>query len=777
MDQLSDGSSDNHQYQLYQTKEEFSWVCPCCLARGLPFHDCSFLASPVVSRCDNQAVDGSLLSLPPIVTNSFLRIAHLNCRSLLSNLEEVLLFIQTHKVDVMTLSETWLDETVTDLEVCPDGYNLLIFRQDRNRRGGGVAVILSSHIPCRVCPGISEGNIESIWMQLYPGSKRAVLICCVYRSPSDYHFYDNLLIECEKGFLNFGDKLIVLGDLNSDLTQMTSQQTKFLVSFMRHFHLHELVQSPTRVTATTTSQLDLILTNIPSYFQNTVAIPFGGSDHHIVLTHFCARGINRSSDCRIVYSRCYRKLDKTMLEKVLLDGSWDEIFKVDDVSVCTEVFTLVMQYVLDAVLPLKKMRVKCTSHPWSHDADITVLRHQRDWLHRRALKSGNPEDWDRYKKSRNQVTALTRSAKQKFLATLSHNLSNDSHKFWRNFKHLSTRQRVHSCIPNIDVESINQHFLTIAHKTVGEMQLSTTSPLSYIAVSDVPDMVMKEVDVWEVHRRICDLSIHKSAGIDKIPTKFIKASTFNMAMLLTKLINKSIISQTFPDIWKNAVVTQVQKSNQNCSLSNFRPISVLPVFSKILERVVFDQLVSHFTCYNLFSNKQSGFRAGYSTQDVLLHVSESWLRAIDVGQYVGAIFLDLTKAFDCVNHNILLQKLDCYGIRGGAYEWIESFLCNRTQQVSVKDSLSSKGLVTIGVPQGSILGPLLFSIYVNDLPNSITLCDVNMYADDTELHYSSSQLERVEQVLQNGLEEASNWMSVNGFKLNIDKSVCTLIGT
>ena len=113
-------------------------------------------------------------------------------------------------------------------------------------------------------------------------------------------------------------------------------------------------------------------------------------------------------------------------------------------------------------------------------------------------------------------------------------------------------------------------------------------------------MVMKEVDVWEVHRRICDLSIHKSAGIDKIPTKFIKASTFNMAMLLTKLINKSIISQTFPNIWKNAVVTPVQKSNQNCSLSNFHPISVLPVFSKILERVVFDQLVSHFTCYNLF---------------------------------------------------------------------------------------------------------------------------------------------------------------------------------
>ena len=122
--------------------------------------------------------------------------AHLNCRSLLSTLDEVLLFIQQYDIDVMTLSETWLDESISDLEVCPN----LIFRWDRNRRGGGVAVILSSNIRCRVCPDLSKGNIESLWIQLYPNSKRAVLLCCVYRSPSDYHFYDNLILECEKGF-------------------------------------------------------------------------------------------------------------------------------------------------------------------------------------------------------------------------------------------------------------------------------------------------------------------------------------------------------------------------------------------------------------------------------------------------------------------------------------------------------------------------------------------------------------------------------------------------
>ena len=196
-----------------------------------------------------------------------------------------------------------------------------------------------------------------------------------------------------------------------------------------------------------------------------------------------------------------------------------------------------------------------------------------------------------------------------------------------------------------------------------------------------------------------------------------------------------------------------------------------------MERVVYDQVVNHFNVHDLFSNRQSGFHAGYSTQDVLLHVSDSWLKAVDTGQYVGAIFLDLAKAFDYVNHDILLQKLDHYGIKGGAYEWMKSFLCGRTQQVCVQNIFSSRGWVTVGVPQGPILGPLLFSIYVNDLPNSLNTCDINMYADDTELHYCCSHLQKMEQVLQTELERVSNWMVVNRLKLNVNKSMCMLIGS
>jgi len=203
-----------------------------------------------------------------------------------------------------------------------------------------------------------------------------------------------------------------------------------------------------------------------------------------------------------------------VLERVLLDDAWNEIFDIDDVNVCTEAFTLVMQYIMDVLIPLRRKRIKQTCSPWNHDPDITIARHRRDWLHRRALKSGNSEDWIRYKKCRNQVTALTRSAKGRYLSLLACNLSDNPFKFWRNFKHLSARQKVQrgGGALDLDIESINQHFLTVAQKTINDVPLSVTSPLSYISVSDVPDIQLNEIDEGEVYRHICDLNIHKAVG-------------------------------------------------------------------------------------------------------------------------------------------------------------------------------------------------------------------------------------------------------------------------
>ena len=209
---------------------------------------------------------------------------------------------------------------------------------------------------------------------------------------------------------------------------------------------------------------------------------------------------------------------------------------------------------------------------------------------------------------------------------------------------------------------------------------------------------------------------------------------------------------------------------------NHRPISILPMLSKLLEKFVQHQLLDHLTEFDLLSKHQSGFRPHHSTQDVLLHVTDSWRRAIDNKDYVGAVFLDLAKAFDCVDHDILISKLPYYGLDGKVLLWIQNYLTDRTQRVCLDNDQSSWSRVAIGVPQGSILGLLLFTLYINDLPTAINHCDVNIYTDDTEIHSSNSSLKALTSHIQEDLDSIDLWMSSIRLQVNPTKTVSMLIG-
>jgi len=443
-------SVNKDQYQSFQVQSAFNWFCPSCLSGTLPFHDCSVLSSSdeFCQGDDVASVSSYNLPSPPFIY-SFMKVAHLNCRSLLAKSDEVFMFMRDNCNDIMTLSETWLDESVSDAEVFSGNSDLTVIRRDRNRRGGGVAIVLSSYVRFRLCSDYCEGHVESLWIELFPGSKRAILLRCVYRSLLDYHFFDHLAMECEKALLGNSQRLVIL---NSDPTVNSSPQGRFLHSFMGQFNLHELVQCPTRVTATTSSHLDLILTNSLSHFQATTAIPCCSSDHHYVLTHFCARGISQCSYHRIILLRKYHKLDVELLDKVLFDDSWSPNFAIDDINICTEAFTIVLKYILDKLIPLHRLRVKHTSAPWNHSQAIVSARRRRDWLHRRALKSGDSGDWSSYR-CRNKVITMTCSAKHQYLSNLASDFRQDSVKFWKHFNYLSTHSRSQNQVNNVDVTS------------------------------------------------------------------------------------------------------------------------------------------------------------------------------------------------------------------------------------------------------------------------------------------------------------------------------------
>ena len=255
----------------------------------------------------------------------------------------------------------------------------------------------------------------------------------------------------------------------------------------------------------------------------------------------------------------------------------------------------------------------------------------------------------------------------------------------------------------------------------------------------------------------------------------LKAAPF-VSSSLAHICKLSLNNSKFPDDWKKAKVTPIFKSGDKSNVSNYRPISVLPIISKIIERTVHNQLYAYLCSRNILSDSQSGFRPNHSTTTTLLEVQDYILNNMDKGFATGAIFLDLKKAFDTVSHEILINKLASYGIKDNELDWFKSYLCNRSQAVHGNSFLSDFKTYNIGIPQGSILGPLLFIIFVNCLPDVVT-CKTVMYADDTSLMCKAKNVDDLKAQLESNLKGVANWFKANKLTLNVDKTKFMVFGT
>ena len=400
---------------------------------------------------------------------------------------------------------------------------------------------------------------------------------------------------------------------------------------------------------------------------------------------------------------------------------------------------------------------------------------------------------EKIQKARNNVTAEIRKTKREHITNTIKTSSSQTSDVWQSLSYVMPKKKSSKRILEIErdgkrycdkkeiAENCNNYFVDVG-KTL-QKGISRDNCNNAHNVNNRKSKsrlsTFKEIEEHEALEVIKKMSVKKACGDDDIPMSLIKPIAHLIVKPLTYIfiLNMSIKQASVPEELKVSRITPIFKGGDKIVIGNYRPISSLPVFAKIFEKIIFSQLYDYLSRNYLLSNRQSGFRPNHSTTTALLKVTEDWLDSLDRGNLVGIVMLDLKKAFDTVDHCVLLSKLQRLGVDGNALKWIEHYLSNRVQYTIVNGMRSSNRKIECGVPQGSTLGPLLFVIYINDLAECLEECNVSLYADDTCIYTEHRNAKSAVDTLNKELSVINHWLKVNKLVLNTNKCEFLLLGT
>ena len=401
---------------------------------------------------------------------------------------------------------------------------------------------------------------------------------------------------------------------------------------------------------------------------------------------------------------------------------------------------------------------------------------------------------DEYKVWRNKVTKLIQNAKKVQYQTFIENNKCNPGSIYKLFQEVGAGKSPyqHSTIGSVKVDDtliedslgianeFNDFFVNIASKLKEPVTNTNHDKLKEFCgakLSGDTKFVIPPIKKETVSKFLSNIDINKATGTDLIGPRLLKLAAPCIVDEVTFICNHSIANSIFPSKWKEAKVTPLHKNGPQEEVNNYRPISILPVLSKVLEKHVHESLMDFLHGNNLLHKTQSGFRAQHSCETALVNMIDLWLNAIDNGKMAGVVLVDFKKAFDLVDHQILINKMEIYGIKDEALMWFDSYLTNRKQLVSVHNNMSDFKQISCGIPQGSILGPLLFLLFINDLPLYTDKVSTDLYADDTTLYNVQDSIEQIENNLQSALNSLHIWCKNNGMILNSSKTKVMLVTT
>ena len=583
------------------------------------------------------------------------------------------------------------------------------------------------------------------------------LLSAWYRPPNSelniINEYELFLFKCDSE----SKELIIMGDLNCDFGKSPPDTyTNRIISLNNLYQMVNLINEPTRVTETSASTIDLILSNTPENIVSSGVSHVGISDHSLI--YAIRKFVSPKSKSIMREVRDFKHFSDRDFYNDLSQVPWEIITTFSDPNECWCVWKSFFTEILDAHAPLRYKRTKANAVPWM----TTIIKNEirnRDYHKKKAIKHNSKYHWEMYKKSRNKVNINIRKTKSEYFVNKIRDCANvkDPKKSWSLINSLLGKNSKSTHINELKVnnntitdstliaESLNNYFINIGPQLASDTSFYeepdndlNNENVSGARLSQNTSFHFSQIEIHNVYSILNNLKANKSTGLDKIPAKILKLSAEIIAPSLTYIFNLSLASGIYINEWKRARVTPIYKSEDKTKCENYRPISILPVISKVLEKEIFRQLYGYLTDNDLLSKLQSGFRPKHSTLSALIQMCDDWLSNMDVGKINCVVFLDIRKAFDSINHEILLKKLNLnFGISGNALKWFDSYIKDREQQCIVNGQLSSSKKIICGVPQGSILGPLLFLLKINDMPDSLNNTTASLYADDTEIYASS----------------------------------------
>lgn len=700
---------------------------------------------------------------------------YLNIRGVINNFNELEMIINMDKPDFVCLSETHLVEEDDDNIVMIDNYKIV--RSDSSsRHTGGVMIFIRNNWKYEIIKKVTlsyelwylviklkSGNIKLHLAVLYRANG--------YLNMSAKYFDD--FKELMDVLCEFNEKVILVGDFNLNWFDNNFAKLK-TENIICDSGFKQLVNQYTRIDYMSKTLIDFVIVNDWYNIIALVDTDIKISDHESI--RIIIDENNAEDSCQKLVK--YVDYNKDNFRNRIIHSDMMSFYYLD-CDFNNEIFFDKLKIIMNEFILVKC--INFNNNQWFSD-NLKIAKNKKVSQYKLAVFSNNEREWTKYRRLRNYYKNELNKEKNKYISEKI-DFASDQRCMWRTIKTLVMRERnkeIGDVIFNnvlfeddyIISKKFNEYFVSSIEEINSSIQYKVYENL-------IPDVItkfqFKEI-VYEDLKSVIK-SMNNKRDFNLMNAVIIHDILDLIGENLVKLINQSLTCGVFPKIFKKSLIRPIEKIKNTIESSEFRPVNMITIEAKIYEKIVLHQLEEYFELNNIISEQQSGFRHKHSCESLINLVIINWKVAIHSNKSIVAVFLDLRRAFETIDRNILLLKLNKYGIVDIELKWFESYLSNRTQQTKVNEVISTEITTTLGVPQGTVLGVFLFLIYINDIGRVVKNGKLLMFADDALLYVESDNVQVAANKINEDLQHLSNWFKMNKMKLNIDKTKCMVLNS